>query len=201
MIETMARYDSSHDKYHVERVRKTALAIAKQVSPSPDLFIVEMAALLHDVVDKKYVPAQVSADPYSFFQPYFTSWAKEYGVDLNEDGRGRTIVRVMDNVSWSTEKKLRESSQWTEWHDTCVELHCTQDADRLDAIGALGILRCAAYTSAVNKPLYTSTEDPERPFTVIQHFHDKLLKICTQLKTQPGKKMGAKRHQVVRISP
>lgn len=99
-----------------------------------------IAALLHDVLDKKYVPAEVAADPYSFFAPLFATIATKSDIDLQSDGRGHLISRVVENVSWTTEKKLRQSSNWSEWHQTCLELHCVQDADRLDAIGAFGKL-------------------------------------------------------------
>jgi uncharacterized protein len=161
MEETMARYDPSHDAYHgmsivlfsvcvdtkpalaVQRVRKTALSLAHSVassnpSASPDLLTIELAALLHDVLDKKYVSAADAADPYAFFLPFFTRMAAEHGVDLVADGRARAVARIVDNVSWTTEKKLRAGGRWTEWHESCVELHCVQDADRLDAIGAFG---------------------------------------------------------------
>ncbi|KIM40609.1 hypothetical protein M413DRAFT_73097 [Hebeloma cylindrosporum] len=193
----MARYDPSHDKYHVQRVRRTALSLAQSLSPTPDLLTVELAALLHDVLDKKYVAASVAADPYTFFSPFFKSMADTHGIDLIADGRGLVIARVIDNVWWSTEKKLREAGKWTDWHDQCVELHCVQDADRLDAIGAFGVMRCAAYSTVTNRPLHTPAEDPQHSNTAIQHFHDKLLNIRDRLKTEPGKKLGDKRHRVV----
>lgn len=124
----------------VQRVRKTALQLARThtSSPGPDLLVVEVAALLHDVLDKKYVSAEQSADPYAYFTPFFTSVAQLGGADLIADGRARIITRIIENVSWSTEKKLREAGKIEEWHRTCIELHCVQDADRLDAIGAFG---------------------------------------------------------------
>jgi len=163
MAETMARYDPSHDAYHVQRVRKTALSLARAVSTEspqpqppqdsrkPDLLVVELAALLHDVLDKKYVSAAEAADPYAFFLPFFTSVANANGVNLVEDGRARTITKVIENVSWSTEKKLRDAGLLENWHQECLELHCVQDADRLDAIGAFGIMRCAAYSTVTNR--------------------------------------------------
>ncbi|KAF5372782.1 hypothetical protein D9615_010116 [Tricholomella constricta] len=215
MLETMARYDPSHDAYHVQRVRKTALQIAKNVSPPPDMLVVELAALLHDVLDKKYVSAEDAADPYKFFLPFFESMTSQYGVDFVKDGRGRLITQVIDNVSWSTEKELKMKGLYTKWHAECVELHCVQDADRLDAIGAFGIMRCAAYTSVTNKQaattctslwsntylppsaLYAPIGDPKQPNSAIQHFHDKLLNIRDRLKTEHGKRLGTKRHQVL----
>lgn len=128
----------------MERVRKTALRIAAQVTQEsnkhPDLLTIELAALLHDVLDKKYVSAEQAADPYAFFLPFFQSSAAKGGVDLVSDGRAREIARIVDNVSWSMEKRLRVAGLITPWHKECVELHCVQDADRLDAIGAFGKL-------------------------------------------------------------
>ncbi|KAG8681963.1 hypothetical protein FRC12_020099 [Ceratobasidium sp. 428] len=195
MEETMKKYDPSHDALHVYRVRKTALALARSQTPQPDLLVVELAALLHDVLDKKYVSAAEAADPYNAFRPFFERVVSH--VDLLGDGRARLIVRVIENVSWTTEKKLRAESKLGPWHDACVELHCVQDADRLDAIGAFGILRTAAYSAAVNRPLHVPPEDPRAAGSSIGHFYDKLLHIESRLKTPQGKAMGKERHQLM----
>ncbi|KAI0084037.1 hypothetical protein BDY19DRAFT_899102 [Irpex rosettiformis] len=198
MEETMARYDPSHDAFHVQRVRRTALHIARTFSLTqrkPDLLVVELSALLHDVLDKKYVSASQASDPYAFFLPFFQKVNEEYGVDLITDNRAQEVAKIVTNVSWSTEKKLREKGELGEWHKGCVELHCVQDADRLDAIGAFGILRCAAYSSSVNRPLHTPEGDPAHGDSSIQHFYDKLLHIREQLKTDEGKRLAEKRHQ------
>lgn len=126
----------------VLRVRKTAVALAKAVSAqSPrklDLLIVEIAALLHDVCDRKFVAAETAADPYAFLLPFFQKISDDHGLDLVSDGRAREITEIIRNVSWTTEKKLLGEGLIGDWHRECHELHCVQDADRLDAIGALG---------------------------------------------------------------
>ncbi|OCH94395.1 hypothetical protein OBBRIDRAFT_817234 [Obba rivulosa] len=203
MIDTMARYDPSHDAFHVQRVRKTAMHIARTMCDSsdeprkPDLLTVELAALLHDVLDKKYASEADAADPYGFFLPFFQSVTSASGLDLVADGRARAVAKIVDNVSWSTEKKLRQNKLLEDWHRECVELHCVQDADRLDAIGAFGILRCAAYSAVTNNALQTPAEDPKHAASAIQHFHDKLLHIRERLKTEPGKKLAEKRHKLM----
>lgn len=173
------------------------MALAQSLSEGVDLLVVELAALLHDVLDKKYVSAEIASDPYAFFHPFFKEMASQHGVNLISNERGKLIAKVIDNVSWSTEKRLRGKNLWSEWHETCLELHCVQDADRLDAIGAFGVLRCAAYSSITNSPLHTPPADPNSPQSAIQHFHDKLVHIRGRLKTEPGRKLGDKRHQAL----
>ncbi|KZT18131.1 hypothetical protein NEOLEDRAFT_1184551 [Neolentinus lepideus HHB14362 ss-1] len=201
MKDTMARYDPSHDAYHVERVRKTALHLARTVSITlekrPDLLTVELAALLHDVLDKKYVSAAEAADPYAYFLPFFRKWGDASGIDLVNDGRAKEIAKIVDNVSWSTEKKRRQTGEWGAWHDECVELHCVQDADRLDAIGAFGIMRCSAFSAATNRALHIPFGALGYEDSAIQHFHDKLLHIHERLKTAPGRQLGEKRHHLM----
>lgn len=128
---------TSTKKNLVQRVRKTALTLANFLTPKPHLLVIELAALLHDVLDKKYVSPELAHDPLAFFNPFFES--VKSSVDLISDGKGALIAKIIENVSWSTEKKLRAQGKITEWHETCVELHCVQDADRLDAIGAFGV--------------------------------------------------------------
>ncbi|KAH9856564.1 hypothetical protein C2E23DRAFT_808132 [Lenzites betulinus] len=203
MVKTMARYDPSHDAFHVQRVRRTALRLARIISETlpenkrPDLLTVELSALLHDILDKKYVSAEEAADPYAFFRPLFEKAASDSELDLVKDGRARLIARIVDNVSWSTEKKLIAAGKIDQWYRDCIELHCVQDADRLDAIGAFGVLRCAAYSAAVNQPLHTPGDDPAHDSSAIQHFHDKLLHIKDRLKTVPGKELAEKRHKMM----
>lgn len=73
----------------VNRVRRTALALARAQTPKPDLLVVELAALLHDVLDKKYVSAAEAADPHGFFRPFFERVAPH--VDLIGDGRAHLV--------------------------------------------------------------------------------------------------------------
>ncbi|KAJ7585141.1 hypothetical protein C8J56DRAFT_949981 [Mycena floridula] len=187
--------DSSHDVYHVQRVRKTAMVIAEAMPVKPDFFMIELAALLHDVMDRKYVSADVN--PETFFREFFASVASKTAIDLNSDGRGEEIMRVIQNVSWTNERKLRENNLWSKWHEESLELHCVQDADRLDSIGAIGIMRCAAYNAAKYNALYLAPDDPLRSESAIDVFHDRLIHVYDRLKTDHGKLLGKKKHQLL----
>lgn len=124
----------------VQRVRNTAISLAKAVADKkPDLLVVELAALLHDVLDKKYMNSKLTEterEPLNFFRPFFENVASH--IDLVKSGQAALVGEIVNNVSWTTEKKLRQNGELTSWHENCVELHCVQDADRLDAIGAFG---------------------------------------------------------------
>lgn len=190
---------------------------------------------MHDLADKKYVKLPPQTTLYQHFLPFFESirssasadsaGSGEGGlVDIIADGRLETIVRIVENVSWTTEKRLRaQAGGLTPWYLSCKELHCVQDADRLDAIGAFGefpkglqhvathqglikspyvhqgIMRCAAYSAIVNRPLYVPADENEGDpnASAIGHFHDKLLLIRERLKTDAGRDMGEKRHKLV----
>jgi len=104
------------------------------------------------VLDKKYVlPASYGHDARAFFEPFFRR-AGAGALDLRADGRADAIVRIVENVSWSNEQRLRACGEWGSWHETCVELHCVQDADRLDAIGAFGGLRFSVLRVRARRP-------------------------------------------------
>lgn len=81
------------------------------------------------------------------------------------------------------EQEQGEKRGWTQWHETCPELHAVQDADRLDAIGAVGILRVAAFSGAKGRELVGKREGVD---TAEQHFYDKLLKVRERMKVSPG---------------
>ncbi|GAA5864131.1 hypothetical protein JCM3774_006391 [Rhodotorula dairenensis] len=155
-----AQYDPSHDFYHVDRVRRLARAIAA-TEGAVDVLVVELAALFHDLIDAKYLPASLAATPTAraTLDPFWTqhdpphSETTEAGPVLDEERR-RLVERIVDNVSYSKEVKRIAAGQQTEWHLSCPELHCVQDADKLDAIGAFGIMRCAAYSAIANRPLF-----------------------------------------------
>ena len=99
------------------------------------------------------------------------------------------IYAIIPSISWSTEKTLRAAGQWTEWHDTCPELAVVQDADRLDAIGAVGVMRCAAYSAVKGRELLSESSDGSGENrgdedSAEGHFYDKLLKIKDRMKVR-----------------
>lgn len=124
----------------VQRVRGNAVNIARSLADrNPDMLVVELAAILHDILDKKYLPSELQGskpDTLQYLRPFFQSVSSHN--DLIGSGKAVLISKVIDNVSWSNEQELRAMGEWETWHEECIELHIVQDADRLDAIGAIG---------------------------------------------------------------
>ncbi|GAA5822414.1 hypothetical protein JCM11251_006329 [Rhodosporidiobolus azoricus] len=219
-----SRYDPSHDFHHVQRVLRLAVSIANSLnsslssssSPSPpvDLLVVTLSALTHDLLDAKYLPAGAPSDARSLLEKKL--WLRFPNEEDISEEQKRLVEKVIENVSYSKEKKRRAAGEETEWHRTSRELHCVQDADKLDAIGAFGIMRCSAYSAITSRPLYlrpqaaTATSGPTSPATAtttatattddsaIGHFHDKLFKLEGLMKTSRGKELARRRTEFLR---
>lgn len=138
-----------------------------------DNFLVELAAWLHDVGDYKI------HDGIDKSEELITIFLKSIAVDQPTIDR---IVEIVSQVSFSKGNK-----------PSSVEAMIVQDADRLDAIGAVGIARCFAYGGSKARILY-SPDDKEKEASSIQHFYDKLFKLKDMMHTQTAKTMAKYRH-------
>lgn len=169
--EKMCQNDVAHDYYHVLRVLNNAEMIAKYY-PSCDLFILKMTVLLHDVEDKKLKTAT-------------NSNVKEFLKTLSLDNSIiETIIRNIDAISFS--KNPTQNS------NISLEAKIAQDADRLDAIGAIGIARTFAYSGAKNHPFYQFNGNLP---TTLAHFHEKLFHLHNLLNTPEAKEISKERTQ------
>jgi len=123
------------------------------------------------------------------------SWLAERRVpQLQSD----LVFKIISNVSYSKEIALRQSGGWTAWHDSCVELHCVMDADKLDAIGAFGVFRCAAFSGSKNMPLYLPRNDEGYRESAIGHFEDKLFKLEHMMMTETGSAVARRRTGIMK---
>ena len=176
--------ETAHDYWHIKRVVNTANYIAKL--EGADSFIVETAAWCHDVGDHKLNELE-SAE----FQITQLLNGLGYSADISKE-----VVSIVETVSYSKSKGKNSSLS--------IEAQVVQDADRLDAIGAIGIARCFAYSGHKGHAIYHS-ENPvdwnqnyeninQNGGTAIAHFHEKLLLIQDLLNTATAKSIGAERH-------
>lgn len=177
---------SGHDWWHVYRVWKNALTIAQQ--EGANLFEVELAALLHDLDDWKFRETPTD-DPC----PRARAWLVSHGVG---ETAVEHICQVINEVSFK--------GAGVDTRPTTLEGQIVQDADRLDAIGAIGIGRAFAYGGSRGRPLH----DPETPpvyhasfedyktnkGATINHFYEKLLLLHERLNTQAAQQIGKQRH-------
>ena len=175
---------SGHDWWHIYRVRKLALFIAE--SEGADPFLVELAALLHDIDDWKLAGSDVKEHKAE-------NWLRECGVDnqVIED-----ILMIIDGVSFK--------GAGVNTATNIPECKVLQDADRLDAIGAIGIARTFAYGGSRGRGIYDPSIPPvmhtdfenykKSNAPTLNHFYEKLLLLKDQMQTATGRELARERH-------
>ncbi|PHT54639.1 hypothetical protein CQW23_03125 [Capsicum baccatum] len=185
--------DASHDAAHAFRVRDLALSLAHQqgLSSSPhSMLIVELAALLHDIGDYKYVRDPSEARIVEEF-------LQDQGV---QDEMKIKILDIIKGMGFKEEVGEVANRNYS------IEFGVVQDADRLDAIGAIGIARCFTFGGSRHRVLHDPRIQPRSDLskenymnkeeqTTVNHFHEKLLKLKDLMKTKAGKERAEKRHK------
>lgn len=187
--ETLKGAEGGHDWFHVERVYHNARLIAQ--GEDADLRIVELGALLHDIADAKFYDGDESVGPKKA-----TDFLRGEGVDQETI---EAIVFIIKNVSFKNSLQKENADS-----DLTIELKVIQDADRLDAIGAIGIARAFNYGGFKNRALYDPDilplehQDKETykksKAPTINHFYEKLLLLKDKMNTDTGRKLAEKRH-------
>lgn len=184
---TLANAEGGHDWFHIERVYKNAVCIAKGEDVDP--LIVALGALLHDIADSKFFNGDETIAP---------KMASEFLLSQNTDSVViEHVVQIIKNISFKGGNK--------EQTFTSLELDVVQDADRLDALGAIGIARTFNYGGFKNRKLYDPSIAPELDMTpaqykastapTINHFYEKLLLLKDRMNTKTGRNIAEKRHQ------
>lgn len=163
---------TGHDYYHIQRVVINARKIL--ITEPADSFVVELAAWLHDLGDHKLHDGVDKSE--ELINDFLSS------LDVEQQVIDR-IVEVVSQVSFS-----KGNTPYS------IEAEIVQDADRLDAIGAIGIARCFAYGGSKNHILF-SPHKYEQINSSIQHFYDKLFKLKDKMNTQSARIIANKRHQ------
>jgi uncharacterized protein len=179
--------EGGHDWFHIERVYKNALLIAKN-TPC-DSTVVKLGALLHDIADSKFHNGDETIGPRT---------ARLFLESENASEEIIThVVKIIENISYkggNFEKKF-----------SSIELDIVQDADRLDAIGAIGIARAFHYGGFKDRTIYDPSITPVTNMTkeeykknnapTINHFYEKLLLLKDKMNTATGKEIAAERHR------
>jgi len=179
---------SGHDWWHIYRVWKNAITLCRH--EKADAFVVELAALLHDLDDWKFNEAE-DETPHRA-----KAWMESCGIDSQIIGKICEIIMHISYKGAQVENKMKS-----------LEGFIVQDADRLDAIGAIGIGRAFAYGGYKNRPMY----DPEAlnqmhasfeeyknsKSATINHFYEKLLLLKNMMNTATAKQIAEQRHEVM----
>ncbi len=185
--------EGGHDWFHIERVFKNAMLISKE--ENVDIFVVSLAALLHDIADAKFYNGDETVGPKK---------ANDFLIEQKVDEKiCEHVVNIIKHISFknSLEKKSNKFSS--------KELEVVQDADRLDAIGAIGIARSFNYGGFKNRAIYDPEILPNLNMSKeayknsdapsINHFYEKLLLLKDQMNTETGKKIAKERHRFMEL--
>uniref|UniRef100_UPI004048A713 HD domain-containing protein n=1 Tax=Mariniflexile sp. TaxID=1979402 RepID=UPI004048A713 len=185
--ETLANAEGGHDWFHTLRVYNNALLISK--NEAVDMFIVSLGALLHDIADSKFHNGDETVGP---------QMARKFLSEHNVDSKTiEHVVTIIENISFKGGHELQKFRS--------PELDVVQDADRLDAMGAIGIARCFNYGGFRNRTLYNPDIKPNLNMSkdeyktstapTINHFYEKLLLLKDKMNTKTGTKIALERHQ------
>jgi len=182
----LANAEGGHDWFHIERVYKNALLIAEEEDVNLD--IIALGALLHDIADAKFHQGDETVGPKK---------AQQFLQQQNvEPATIEQVIKIIENISF------KGGNFQQQFHSK--ELAIVQDADRLDALGAIGIARTFNYGGFKNRKLYDPAIAPKLNMTkeeykkgdnpTINHFYEKLLLLKDRMNTQKGKQIAQERH-------
>lgn len=185
--DTLKNAEGGHDWWHIQRVWTNAKQIAQ--TEQVDMLTVELAALLHDIADSKFNNGDEEIGPRTAGD-YLTS----IGINSGTIQHVQNIIRYMS---------FKASFDGAVFHS--LELAVVQDADRLDAIGAIGIARAFTYGGHKGRELYNPEIKPDLNMNkeayknstapTINHFYEKLLLLKDKMNTETGKRLATQRHQ------
>jgi uncharacterized protein len=183
--------EGGHDWFHIERVYKNALLIAN--GEKCNILVVKLGALLHDIADSKFHNGDESVGP------------KKARLFLESENISENtiihVINIIDNISFKGGNVIRN------FHS--LELDIVQDADRLDAIGAIGIARTFNYGGYKNRAIYNPEIAPNLQMSkeqyknstapTINHFYEKLLLLENKMNTETAKKIAQERHKFMEL--
>ncbi len=180
---------SGHDWWHIYRVRNTALRLAKE--EKANLFVVELASLLHDIADHKFNNGDINIGP-----KIAGEWLRSLKVEEHDIEHVKEIIADLSFKGANVPTLMKT-----------IEGKVVQDADRLDALGAIGIARAFAYGGYRNRALYNPEKTPiqhnsfdaykKNTSPTINHFYEKLFLLKERMNTSSGKKIAEERHNVM----
>ena len=184
----LQKAEGGHDWFHIERVYKLALRIA-QNEADVDILVVQLAALLHDIADSKFHDGDETIGP---------RLAREFLITQQfPEAQLEQVIVIIENISFKGGNQAQTYFS--------KELAVVQDADRLDAIGAIGIARTFNYGGFKNRALYDPVIPPDLQLSkeaykkstapTLNHFYEKLLRLKDLMHTETARELAAERHQ------